>query len=438
MSDRITIIDAINSPSLFRPWFEGSSWDRWRAVLRATYGLKLGKFDRKLFHEVAERDPPKERVREAWFVCGRRAGKDSVASVIAAYEAAFFQHGDRLRPGERALVLCIACDRDQARIVLGYIRAFFELPVLKPLIQRETRDGLELSNGVDIVVATNDFRSVRGRAILCAILDECAFYSDESSASPDQELYAAIEPGLMTLPNAMLIGISTAYRRAGLLYNKWKKHFGKDRDDVLVIRAPSILMNPTLDERAIERALAEDRAKASSELLSEWREDLQSYVAQEVVDAAIVPATRPPFSPEAVIAEYAKVLNAYGLNDVEGDRYSGAFCAEQFKKNGISYKASERTKSEIYDTFLPLLNSRRIELLDNKQLVTELTRLERRTARGGRSTTDHPVGGHDDTVNAAAGALVLASGVGSNDVDMDLYIRAYGGFQPTVQHRRFF
>jgi hypothetical protein len=84
--------------------------------------------------------------------------------------------------------------------VLGYIRAFFELPLLKPMVTRETRDGLELSNGVDIAVVTNDFRAVRGRPILCAILDEVAFYRDEASASPEVELLRAIEPGLLTRP----------------------------------------------------------------------------------------------------------------------------------------------------------------------------------------------------------------------------------------------
>jgi len=106
--------------------------------------------------------------------------------------------------------------------VLGYIKAFFELPVLKPMVTRETRDGLELSNGVDISVVTNDFRAVRGRAILCAILDECAFYRDDNSATPDVELYCALGPGLLTLPSAMLLGISSPYRRTGLLFDKWR------------------------------------------------------------------------------------------------------------------------------------------------------------------------------------------------------------------------
>jgi hypothetical protein len=39
----------------------------------------------------------------------------------------------------------------------------------------------------------------------------------------------------------------------------------------------------------------------------------------------------------------------------------------------------------------------------------QLISLERRTARGGRDSIDHPPGAHDDLINAAAGAIVTAS-----------------------------
>ena len=48
-----------------------------------------------------------------------------------------------------------------------------------------------------------------------------------------------------------------------------------------------------------------------------------------------------------------------------------------------------------------------VELLDCPRLSAQLCSLERRTARGGKDSIDHPPGGHDDLVNAAAGALVL-------------------------------
>jgi hypothetical protein len=54
---------------------------------------------------------------------------------------------------------------------------------------------------------------------------------------------------------------------------------------------------------------------------------------------------------------------------------------------------------------LPLLNSRRCELLDNTRLVTQLVNLERRTSRGGRDSIDHSPGAHDDLANCVAGVL---------------------------------
>jgi hypothetical protein len=41
--------------------------------------------------------------------------------------------------------------------------------------------------------------------------------------------------------------------------------------------------------------------------------------------------------------------------------------------------------------------------LDNPKLINQFIGLERRTARGGRDSIDHPPGGHDDICNAVAG-----------------------------------
>ena len=101
-----TIVDAMDHPGLFRRWFEGPSWDAWRVILRAAFHLPMSKNEIAIFRTIAGgRAPPKKRVKELWIIAGRRAGKDSAASLIAAYTAALFQAGsDRLRPGERALV----------------------------------------------------------------------------------------------------------------------------------------------------------------------------------------------------------------------------------------------------------------------------------------------------------------------------------------------
>jgi hypothetical protein len=82
--------------------FEGPSWDRWRAVLKAAWGETLTPAEEMLFREVAERDPPTRPVKELWACVGRSGGKDSVASAIAV-TAALKGFATR-RPGEKTLV----------------------------------------------------------------------------------------------------------------------------------------------------------------------------------------------------------------------------------------------------------------------------------------------------------------------------------------------
>ena len=44
-----------------------------------------------------------------------------------------------------------------------------------------------------------------------------------------------------------------------------------------------------------------------------------------------------------------------------------------------------------------------------RRLINKLCSLERRVARSGKDSINHPDGAHDDVINAAAGALVLAA-----------------------------
>jgi hypothetical protein len=443
-----TIAHFIGDPDLLGADFAGPSWDNWKITLKGACGEALTAREDDQFRALAGRAPPIRRVRELWLAIGRRAGKDSVASAIAAYLATFGDFARHLRRGERAVILCLAVDREQARIVYGYVRAYFEqVPLLAPLVQRITDDTVELNNGVDIVVATNSFRAIRGRTLAAAILDEIGYWRDDRSANPDAEVYAALVPGMATprKAGAMLIGISTTYRRSGLLFSKWREHHGKDGDDVLVIRQPSIVYNPTLDEADIAADIERDPERGAAEWLSEWRSDLADFVDRAVVESLVEPGrfelprlsscsyvafcdpsggssdsmtlaiahaekdghgvldavreVRPPFSPEAVAVEFVGSITAYGLHSVTGDRYGAEWVAERFREHGVRYTSSERTKDQLYT-----------ELLDHPRLINQLCGLERRTARGGRDSIDHPSGAHDDVANAAAGALVLAAG----------------------------
>jgi len=119
---------------------------------------------------------------------------------------------------------------------------------------------------------------------------------------------------------------------------------------------------------------------------------------------------RPPFSPQNVINEFAEALKAYRVSKVVGDRWGGEFVREPLRGHGIEYELAEKAKSEWYRDALPIFTSSKAELLDHSRLVAQFCQLERRTARGGRDSIDHPPGGHDDLCNVVAMVLVLAAG----------------------------
>jgi hypothetical protein len=134
-----------------------------------------------------------------------------------------------------------------------------------------------------------------------------------------------------------------------------------------------------------------------------------------VIDA--VRERRPPFSPDDVAAEFAALLKSYRVSTVFGDRYAGEWPRERLRAHDIGYEPASAPKSDLYRDLLPLINARRIELIDDKKLVAQLVGLERRTSRAGKDSIDHMPNGHDDVANCVAGvAGLLAVGSSYNDM----------------------
>ena len=242
------------------------------------------------------------------------------------------------------------------------------------------------------------------------------------------------------------------------MYKAHRAHYAKD-GDVLVIQAPTWVLNDTVPQEVIDRAYAEDEASALAEYGAQFRLDIESFVSRKAIDAAVVPGrrelppvpgehyvsfldfaggsgadsatlavaheeerdeqkifildaireVRPPFSPEQVCSDFAQLLRRYSVSTATADRWAGQFPVEQMRKHGVTVGASKRTKSDLYKEFLPLLNSGNVELLEIPRLRAQLGGLERRVTRGGRDSIDHAPGGHDDVINAAAGALTLTT-----------------------------
>ena len=91
-----------------------------------------------------------------------------------------------------------------------------------------------------------------------------------------------------------------------------------------------------------------------------------------------------PFSPESVVIDIAAICRRYNVNEVVGDRYAAEWPRERFRAHRVDYQIAANTRSEAYLTLLPAINSGKIELLENKRMISQLCALERHTARSGR------------------------------------------------------
>ena len=448
-----SIIDAMRDENLFAPLFRGPSWKPWIACLKSIFGIEMDDQEADLFRRCTGRQElPRQPFREAFLIIGRRGGKSRAASLIGTFLAAFRDYSF-LAPGEKGVVMVLSVDKKQSRVVHRYVSGIFDsIPILKELIERRTGDVIDLKTKVSIEVLPASFRGLRGYSVPCAIADEVAYWRNEESANPDVEILNALRPAMANIPGSLLICISSPYARRGVLWTAYKKFYGQENDRTLVWVADSKTMNPTLDDSIIQEAYEADEAVASAEYGAQFRKDIESFVDRDTVDICVIldrkelpylsshkygafcdPSggsqdsmtlaighrekdgrvvldaireRRPPFSPEDVITEFVATLKSYQIHSVRGDRFGGEWPRERFRVHGIDYQLAEKSKSEYYQAFLPIINSKNIDLLDHPRLLTQICNLERRTGRGGKDSIDHGPGSHDDLANSAAGIAV--------------------------------
>jgi hypothetical protein len=428
MANTDSILDALTDPDLFAPHFKGPSWTGWKAFLAALFALTL--------------------------IVGRRGGKSRVLALIATYLACFRDYAPHLAPGEVATIAVLAANKAQARSIFRYVIGLLKaVPLISPLMEDDNTETITLSNRVIIEIATASFRTTRGYSFAAVLADEVAFWrSDESSANPDVEIMRALRPGMASIPGSILLLASSPYAKKGELYNAYRRYYGKNDGRILVWKAPTEVMNSKVDKAIIREAFESDPESARAEYGAEFRDDLADFVTREIIDAVTcwgrhelppepgvqyaafcdpsggvsdsmtlavahlrdgevcvldaILEVRPPFDPEKAVAECTALMKRFGITRVVGDRYAGEWPKARFAEHGIVFEQSAKPKSDIYHDLLPLLNAKRVELLEHPRLSSQLVGLERRTARSGKDSIDHSPGGHDDLANVAAGVLV--------------------------------
>jgi hypothetical protein len=452
---RLNIIEAIRDPNILGDTLAPAQ----EAALCALYGLPLSDVQLALAQQCAGGAwQPGVEYREAAFICGRRSGKsDKLAANVAIYEAFFRDH--HLSPGETGVVLLLAQNMRQAKVVRGYIEGKIrKSPVLQRHVIAARAHELELDNRITIAIHPASFRAIRGLSVVSCICDEIAFwFTEDTYANPDIEVVRAVRPAMATFPHGKLLLVSSPYTMSGVLWDIWQR---RDADpDTLVWRAPTALMNPTVPAHFLAKEQSRDPENYRREYEAEFTEAISSFLTAEAIGRCVVQGrTEVPPQPDRycyiaaidaayrgdrftlciahndpdhdrvvidhlhgwqgsreqplrlsdVLPQIKALAHAYDIGCVYGDQFGADPLKEAFRHHDLYYQ--ERTftlasKADIYATLRSRLQDGTIELLDHVESQRELRALEIENLPGGGTRIGHPRHGPDDYADAMALAV---------------------------------
>jgi hypothetical protein len=232
----VTLYEFMTNPDLCGSEFTGESWTAHREVL-----ARLWDGDAHLIppeHQGLARELlgceelPAKRCDEMYLAFGRGSGKTRFEAVAAVHAWAEDYRNRPLKPlaaGSWAAITCSSVSTRQSGEWLDYCWGLIDKsPVLSAAVAKKTGDSIESTHFTRLEVFTSNFRTVRGFTSPLAIIDEAAYLRDEFSATPDIALRDALNPALARLePPGRLLVASTLHRRAGLMWQMWRKYYGK-------------------------------------------------------------------------------------------------------------------------------------------------------------------------------------------------------------------
>lgn len=417
---------------------------------------------RLLFGDVARFSPESRHVVVA--VCGARAGKSYVLSALRMLHLALIVPLTTLAPGELAVALIVAPDKRLARQVLRYaLGAARGNDAIRRRMAMKSADGFVLRRddglvAVEVLPATRGGSAVRGRSLVGAVLDECAFFRDESYQVNDTEVFRAIAPRI--LRGGQLILASTPWAEQGLLWDFHSKNHGHPIDAVSA-HAPTLLMRDDEHTRAyVTREQDRDPANAAREFGAEFmatageaffdaeaikqstdeslvlpvdqghrvpsvgadmgfRSDSAALVVTLRDDALITvasilekrPEPKKPLKPSAVVAEFAGVMKGYGAGYVIADSHYRESIQEHMEEHGLLLTTAPegaQGKADVYTAVRIKMNEGRIRLPNHERFIRQLKEVRARPLSGGAISIMSPrwrTGGHGDIV----AAFVLAA-----------------------------
>ena len=199
---------------------------------------------------------PSTPFNEGAVIVGRSGGKSRTLATIAVYLACIRDYAPYLAPGEVATIAVIAADRDQARAIFHFVSGLLKaVPLLRKMVVNANRQRIELSNRVadrnrhGVVPDHPRLHLRRGAGRRGGVL---ALRRELGQSRHGNHAGDAARTGDHS--RRMLLMAEPPYAKRGELYTSFRRHFGKDDARVLVWKASTLAMHPTLDKRIVDEA----------------------------------------------------------------------------------------------------------------------------------------------------------------------------------------
>lgn len=260
--------------------------------------------------------------KELILVIGRRAGKSTLSALISAYELyRLLRRGHPqsyygMPDGSEIRVLCIANDKEQAQIVYQEMSGYIgQVDYFKNSMIHDTQSYMRFQTDNDRKIfgeaklggqggkgtLTATFKSsvakgLRGRGVICCIMDEIAFFEDDGKSGAD-EIYRAISPALKQFSpkdpkkkiiplgpsEGKIILISSPDAKEGFLYKQYQmsKTGDKSARNILMIQAPTWEVNPTLSPQDYEEEYYKNPKAFVTEFGAEFSDRVRGWIENQ-------------------------------------------------------------------------------------------------------------------------------------------------------------
>ena len=160
------------------------------------------------------------------------------------------------------IALCRATSRDQASLMLRFIKAFLKKsPLLAEQIVSETADSLRLLGGCEIVASVCSARAHRGWPNALVIVDEAAHYVDSEGDMSLSSLLEALRPSQAQFESlALMLAISTPLDATGTFFELEQQAASGQFCDMAALHLPTVEARPELEPEAERTKLLNPRS----------------------------------------------------------------------------------------------------------------------------------------------------------------------------------